>query len=113
MLKHFTTVAQIRTWTFRTRNIAWFHRFCLLLEEQVLLFGASTSGQQASKTVDEHHQAREEMENQREGLTKVHVPAFTVRHVVVLLTTDSLLAGLGMHAERVKKSNPTGCVVLR
>ena len=29
-------------------------------------FGASTSGQQASRTVDEHRQARKEMENQRE-----------------------------------------------
>ena len=44
--------------------------------------------QQASRTVDEHHLAREEMENQREGSTEVHVPAFTVRHVVVLLTTQ-------------------------
>ena len=55
------------------------------------------------------------MENQRER-ERFKKPAFTVRHVVVLLawqTTGSPLAGLGMHAERVKKSDPTGCVVLR
>ena len=88
------------------------HVLCLL-EERVPLFGASTSDQQASKTVDEHHRVREEMENQRER--EVQEPAFTVRHVVVLLTTatGSPLAGLGMHAERVKKPDPTGCVVLR
>ena len=53
------------------------------------------------------------MENQREGSTEVHVPVFTVRHVVhVVLLTSSPLAGSEMHAERVKKSDPTGCVVL-
>ena len=66
----------------------------LKLEERVPLFGANTSDQQASKTVDKHHQAREEIENQRErererggGGGGVQEPAFTVRHVVVLLTT--------------------------
>ena len=53
------------------------------------------------------------MENQREReRERFKKPAFTVRHVVVLLTTGSPLAGLGMHAERVKKPDPTG-VVLR
>ena len=51
------------------------------------------------------------MEKQRER-ERFKKPAFTVRHVVVLLTTGSPLAGLGMHAERVKP-DPTGCVVLR
>ena len=65
----------------------------ILLEKRVPLFGASTSGQQGRRTVDEHRKAREEMENQREGSTEVHVPAFTVRHVihVVLLTSTSPL----------------------
>ena len=38
------------------------------LEKRVPLFGASTSGQHAQgrRTVDEHRQVREEMENQRE-----------------------------------------------
>ena len=65
-----------------------------ILEERVPLFGASTSGQQVSRTVDEHHQAREEMENQREGSTEVHVRVFTVCDVVhvVLLTTGNPLA---------------------
>ena len=43
------------------------------------------------------------MENQRERELKK--PAFTVPHVVILLTTGSPLAGLGMHAER-KKPDP-------
>ena len=57
----------------------------MILEERVPLVGTSTSDQQASKTVDEHHRVREEMENQRER--QVKKPAFTVRHVVVLRTT--------------------------
>ena len=46
-------------------------------------------------------------ERERGGGGGFRKPAFTVRHVVVLLTTGSPLAGLGMHAERVKKSDLT------
>ena len=33
-MKHFTTVAQTRTWTFCNKNIAWFHQICLLWEHR-------------------------------------------------------------------------------